>query len=87
MLEQSSVELENTIGDLEEKNEHVEDEGNNSVVFIIKAFLNLFRYFKFKVDNANVLLTFVYHVLFYPVHIIIYSTVPFNEQFRRDGQG
>lgn len=30
MLEQSSVELENTISDLEEKNDNVEDEGNLS---------------------------------------------------------
>ena len=28
MLEQSSVELENTISNLEEKNDNVEDEGN-----------------------------------------------------------
>lgn len=32
MLEQSSVELENTITDLEEKNDHVEDEGNSLLV-------------------------------------------------------
>lgn len=41
MLEQSSVELENTITDLEEKNDHVEDEGNSLLVFIMKPFVNL----------------------------------------------
>lgn len=34
MLEQSSVELENTISDLEEKNDNVEDEGNLSQYFM-----------------------------------------------------
>ena len=43
MLEQSSVELENTISDLEEKNDHVEDEGNNLLVFM-KTSMNLLRF-------------------------------------------
>ena len=34
MLEQSSVELEHTISDLEEKNDNVEDEGNLSQYFV-----------------------------------------------------
>lgn len=42
MLEQSSVELENTISDLEEKNDNVDDEGNCMCINNSNVFMHAF---------------------------------------------